>query len=83
MQIILRGWKIIQDHPWLKILIFGGNFNCTRFFNWMYDDNDEFDKFSIEGYQICGERKFLKARSILGSSKERKKLSVSVKFIKH
>jgi len=67
-----RGEIKVLEHPWLKILHFAGNFNCIRFFNWMYENNDSFDSFEIEGIKICGKRKFRKALSILGDEKHRK-----------
>ena len=59
-------------HPWLKLLIVGGNYNCTRFFNWLYEDNDNFDTFKVNGIKICGRRKFQKSLLILGSKEQRK-----------
>jgi len=67
-----KGEIKVLEHPWLKILHFAGNFNCIRFFNWMYENNDNFDSFEIEGIKICGKRKFIKALSILGDEKHRK-----------
>ena len=58
-------------HPWLKLLIVGGNYNCTRFFNWLYEDNDNFDTFKINGIKLCGRRKFQKSLSILGNKEQR------------
>jgi len=58
-------------HPWLKLLIVGGNYNCTRFFNWLYEDNDNFDTFEINGMKLCGRRKFQKSLSILGNKEQR------------
>ncbi|MFX1320392.1 MAG: hypothetical protein ACFFAQ_01995 [Promethearchaeota archaeon] len=67
-----KGEIKILDHPWLKILHFSGNLNATKFFNWLYEDNDKFDQYEINGIKICGTRKFRKAISILGDKKKRK-----------
>ena len=30
------------DHPWLKVLAITGKFNIIKFFNWLYENNDNF-----------------------------------------
>jgi len=60
------------DHPWLKVLHFGGNLNSIRFFNWLYENNDQFNEFKIKGIRICGERKFKKALDQLGNARFRR-----------
>lgn len=67
-----RGEIKTLDHPWLKILHFGGNLNTIRFFNWLYEDNDRFNTFEIQGIRICGIRKFRKALNELGNAKLRR-----------
>ncbi len=70
------------DHPWLKILHFGGNINTNRFFNWLYEDDDRFDTFEIKGMRICGERKFRKVLNEIGDAKfRREKLSPNWKDV--
>jgi len=67
-----KGIIKILDHPWLKILHFSGNLNTIRFFNWLYEDNDRFDIFEIQGIRICGKRKFRKALNELGNARFRR-----------
>ncbi|MFX1340293.1 MAG: hypothetical protein ACFFDK_16915 [Promethearchaeota archaeon] len=66
-----KGEIVTLDHPWLKILHFGGNLNAIRLFNWLYEDDDKFDKFDIQGIKICGKRKFEKALNELGNARFR------------
>jgi len=57
-----------KEHPWLKRLHIAGSFNCIKFFNWLYCDDDFFDDFEINGIHICGQRKFNKSLNVLGNS---------------
>jgi len=59
-------------HPWLKRLHISGSLNCIKFYNWLYEDNDEFNLLKIEGINLCGIRKFQKCLTILGNSLSRK-----------
>ncbi|TFG27489.1 MAG: hypothetical protein EU532_07260 [Promethearchaeota archaeon] len=62
-----------KEHPWLKRLHIAGSFNCIKFFNWLYCDNDFFDDFEINKIHICGQRKFNKCLNVLGNSQYRQK----------
>lgn len=69
----LEKGKIVREkHPWLKKIHISGKYNCINFFNWLYSDNDFYDKFKINGIHICGKRKFHKALRAIGDYNERK-----------
>jgi len=61
-----------REHPWLTRLHFVGAFNSMRFFNWLYSDDDNFDKIEINGIKLCGSRKFQIALLALGNKTKRK-----------
>ncbi|MHA1895299.1 MAG: hypothetical protein ACTSX4_12435, partial [Candidatus Helarchaeota archaeon] len=60
-----------EPHPWLKELHIAGRYNCIKFFNWLYDNDDKFYQYTINGIRLCGKRKFKKAINSLGKEEER------------
>ncbi|MFW9873245.1 MAG: hypothetical protein ACFFG0_09100 [Candidatus Thorarchaeota archaeon] len=69
----LETGKIVKrEHQWLTRLHFAGAFNSIRFFNWLYSNDDNFDKLEINGIRLCGSRKFQKALMALGNKTKRK-----------
>ncbi|MHA2399834.1 MAG: hypothetical protein ACXADU_13225 [Promethearchaeota archaeon] len=69
----LETGKIVKrEHQWLTRLHFAGAINSIRFFNWLYSEDDNFDKLEINGIRLCGSRKFQKALLALGNKTKRK-----------
>jgi len=67
-----QGEIITTKHPWLKRLQISGSLNCIKFFNWLYENNDDFDSYNVNGLYLCGKRKFRKCLNILGNYLYRK-----------
>jgi len=61
-----------RKHEWLTRLHFAGAYNSIRFFEWLYQDDDNFDEKEINGFALCGSRKFQKALHALGNKTKRK-----------
>ena len=62
----------LLDHPFLKICHISGNLNSTRFFNWLYENDDNFNNKKIKGFEMCLKRKFDKSIHLIGNSDIRK-----------
>ncbi len=69
-----KGKIVREQHPWLKRMHIAGKYNCIKFFNWLYSNNDFFDTIKIDGIHLCGKRKFQKALNSLGDYNKRKEI---------